>query len=170
MKKIIILITLLFVSLSIQAKTFNPSLRLLKVEQVKLSELEGEELYLHVTEYYSGGESESKTIPEHPSFWPSDHLANVTEVPVWDHKLKEGESVSLIISLMEKDFHPWNLDDLIGTVKLRIRNANGELETNWSIPNSPDTGESINTKFGPGKKFTLVGDGSRYILTFALSK
>jgi len=158
----------LFFAIGVQAKTLHPVIKLLKFEEVTTQEKRGEELFLHVTEYHSHGLSSSKTIPSHPTFWPSEHLKKVKNVKIWEGDVKEGDSVIVLISAMEKDFHPWNTDDIIGTVRARIRNENGRLTVNWSMPNRADSPDEIRTKYGVAQKFTLIGNGNKYILYLIL--
>jgi len=170
MKKVVILLIGLLFCITGFARTYEASVKLLKIEQLQTLESGGEEIFLHITAYHSNGKSESMTLPRHPSFWPSEHLEKVSDVDVWDGILRENESVVLLISAMEKDFHPWNTDDLIGTIRLRMINMNGRLKSEWSIPNSIDMPENITTKYGRGKKIIMQSDGRKYALSFASTR
>jgi len=168
MRKLFFLVPLFLVCCSLQARTYNANVTLLKIEEIKTDESR-EELYIHVTHYHEKGDAGASVIPEHPMYWPSEHLSKVSDVALWDGELKEGQSVVILISLMEKDFPPWNTDDLVGTVRLRLKNDHGDLVSNWSIPNSANTPETINTKHGPAQKFVLLGSGNKYVLYLKLS-
>jgi len=46
---------------------------------------------------------------------------------LWQGEIKEGHKVILIVSLMEHDSPPWDNNDLLGSFKLALINANGKL-------------------------------------------
>jgi len=170
MKRILLTVVLCIFSVAVHAKTLYPTVSLLKIEEVKAQEAGGDELYLHITQYHSSGESETQTFPRRPTYWPSEHLDKIKNVKIWDNKLNKGESVEVIISLLEQDFHPWNTDDLVGTIKLRLRNDNGSLQSNWSMPNRADAPDTVNTKYGLAQRFTLIGDHHKYVLYLVLKE
>ena len=170
MKRTLLVVVLCLVSASVFAKSLYPTVRLLKIEAVKAQEQGGDELYLHLTEYRSDGKSSISTFPARPTYWPSEHLDKVKNVKIWDSKLNKGESVEVIISLLEQDFHPWNTDDLVGTIKLRIKNNNDKLESNWSMPNRADAPDVVNTKHGLAQRFTLIGDNFKYVMYMLLAE
>ena len=74
-----------------------------------------------------------------------------------------------MLSLMEQDAPPWNTDDLIGTVRVHIKNDNGKLISSWSMPDRADLPTEVYTKHGPAKLFELTGEGSRYQAYFLLT-
>lgn len=111
----------------------HPSISLSSLKAIKTQESNGDELYLTVTEYPSVGQSSHKQFPQYPEYWPSAKLSQVSNVPLWNKELKSGESVILIISLIEQDVPPFNPDDLIGTVRVTMKNNNGKLESSWVV-------------------------------------
>lgn len=131
---------------------------LTEIKVVKTTESGGDELYFSVTEYSSLDRPHHYLVPNFPTHWLSDQLSQITDVELWSKKLKQNESVEVLISLLERDAPPWNVDDLIGTVKFRISYVDGELKRESSIPNLKDTQRSADSK----NEFVLIGDGGEY--------
>ncbi|HET9843194.1 MAG TPA: hypothetical protein VFP93_00885 [Gammaproteobacteria bacterium] len=130
----------------------------------KSSEKRGDELYFSVTEYPSHERPKNYLIPTFPSHWLSQHLANVRDVELWSRTLKNNESVQVVISLMERDAPPWNIDDLIGTIKFKAKNSNGQIKKAWSIPNQKDQ----ETHTDNTNQFKFYGENSEYQLELIL--
>ena len=108
---------------------------------------QGDEIYLSITEFHSSRDARHITVPSQPVHWPSKALPQVKDLRLWGGSLKEGESLELIISVIEQDAAPWNIDDLIGTVKVKLRNENGKLEEKWK-------------PMGEGTEHSASGEGS----------
>mgnify|MGYP007073223540 CR=1 FL=1 len=157
-------------SVAVSAEAIEPQLYLLKLTANQTSEQQGDELYIDVTVYPSKGKATHFQVPQYPLSWPSRALNELTEVKLWGDALKEGESVTLIVSLVEQDSPPWDTDDLIGSLRVRLKNNAGDLESTWSVPNRTDAPVSINTKHGPAKRFHLTGDNSRYEMILHLKE
>ena len=104
------------------------ALYLENVTAIKSSE-EVDELYMAVTTYPSSGRPSHKQIPEFPRYWLSSHLGHVKDVQLWKGSLKPSESVNIHLSLIERDVPPFNVDDLVGTVILKILNSKGKIHT-----------------------------------------
>ncbi len=149
-----------------QARVLNPKVELVAIKAHKTREKRGDEVYLAVTAYPSQQRPHHKQIPDNPLHWISSHLDKIKHVPVWGNGLAEGDSVTVIVSLMERDAPPWNTDDLIGTVKVHLKNANGRLQVSWSMPNSTESSATVKTRSGRTEKFELTGERSLYDLTF----
>lgn len=134
-------VTLLAVLLSkpIFAQDLQLSVILSELDAIRTTEKGGDELYFSVTEYSSKEHPRNYLIPEFPMHWLSAHLKDIKNVTLWDKIIKEGEGVSVIFSLIEQEIPPWYLDELIGTVKLKVRNEKGVLKREWIIPNQKDT-------------------------------
>lgn len=141
-------------------------LTLEKIEAVKTEEgKSGDQIYLNITEYSSMDKPNMHRIPEYPSHWLSKYIDKVKNVTVWNRAIKDTESVELVISLVESDAPPWDVDDLIGSVKLKIYIEKGKLEQEWSTPNK-DIVKSDKEK----GHFVLTGDGAEYKISLKLKK
>jgi len=168
MRAVFCSVALLLFSLTAFAQSLHPQINLLSIRGIKTVEQQGDELYLTVTVYPSKGKSKHYHLPRKPQHWRSNNLKKVTKVPVWEGSLPESEAVTVIISLMEKDLPPWNTDDLIGSVRVHLRNNKGKLESNWSIPNRVDGPVSTMSQWGRTERFELLGEDGQYHLYFML--
>jgi hypothetical protein len=146
----------------------TPTVRLVSMKAIQTAEQRGDELYLSVTVYPSKGKPTHTQIPKHPLYWPSRKIHEVKNIKLWRHLLKPGEAVTIIVSLMEQDTYPWNTDDLIGSVKVKLRNNGGELESTWAMPNRIDSPVRVLTKYGEVEKFVLQSDQAQYEMYFKL--
>ncbi len=151
------------------AKSLTPELIMMHINPIKTLESSGDELYIDIAEYPSSGKASHYRIPKHPLHWPSRHVKKLKEISLWHKTIEPEQAVTLVISLLEQDTPPWNTDDLIGTVRVRIKNVNGKLEYSWSIPNRADSPISVKSRFGTAQKFELLGDGGNYELFLRLS-
>jgi hypothetical protein len=140
-------------------------LTLEKIEVVRTAEdLSGDQVYVNITEYSSMDKPTMHRVPEYPSHWLSKYIDKVKNIPLWNKPIKDAESVELIISVVESDAPPWDVDDLIGSVKLKVYIEKGKLEQEWSIPNN-----AIVKKEGEMGHFVLTGDGAEYKISLKLA-
>lgn len=125
---------------------------------VKPTEKSGDELYFSVTEYSSVDHAKSFEVPEFPEDWLSGQVKDLKRVVLWEKMLQDNESAMVVISLLDRDAPPWDMDDLVGTIKFKVKNSNGKIQKEWSIPNKSDTKVIGNEK----SSFELTGDGGDY--------
>ena len=164
LKVLLILITSLCCSY-IYAKDLKVNVQLKKIVVEALSEKHGDELYFSVTKYSNKKESTQKRIPMFPTHWLSKNLDTIKNIKLWEDTIQKDEAVQLIISLIEHDSPPWDLDDHIGSVKVTLVNKKGKLKIDWSIPNLSDQTEVTKLKKN-SPSFILKGDGGRYKVIF----
>ena len=139
-------------------------LMLENIEVVKTAEhLSADDIYVNITEYSSVDKPAMHRIPEYPSHWLSKFASKIKQVSLWKKSIQDGESVELIISVIESDAPPWDVDDLIGSVKLKVYMEKGKLQQEWSIPN-----KTIVKNEGERGHFVLSGDGAEYKVSFKL--
>lgn len=155
-------------SFSSWSATQAVTLKLNFIEKIKSAETMGDELYFHVTEYSSMTKPVHTLVPDYPIHWLSHYLENVKNVTIWERSLKEGEAVELALSLTERDAPPWNLDDLVGTLKVKFKQEGGTLVQHWSSMSPQAIAQPKAAKQEPNEQRFLVGDGS-YRLGFTLS-
>ena len=155
--------------------TLKPELILDHIETITPQEHRGDELYLSISASKKDSPTEYIRIPNHPIHWTSNKVSNLSKVPMWSQEIAPGTSVVVVTSLVDEDMPYWNIDDIIGSVRLRIKNENGVLMTSWDMPNQV---KEVNTKSHPEvlekntnaiKKFDLIGDGAHYVLYLSLS-
>lgn len=169
MKKIAVVIVGLLLALPVLAKDLTVRLNIAQIQALKEQEYNGDELYFNVAEYTKQGVQQFYRVPERPIYLRSGHLEKVKDFNLWHKTLQEGQSAQVIISLIEQDLAPWDLDDLIGEVKLKLKNQNGKLITDWVMLNTDKHGEIIAHIKSEQRRFELNGSGARYLLDFQLS-
>lgn len=169
MKRLFILLCSVFLSVQVFAsnKTLTPEVTLKNIQAIKTLE-KRDELYLAVTEFPSEGLPSHFQVPKFPMFWPSTHLDKVVDFKIWARKLKPGSSVTLILALIDKDAPPWNTDDLIGEVKVHIKNDGGKLISSWRLPNRDDASDVLPTNESREGQFDLKAEKAHYKVTFAI--
>lgn len=168
MKRVVILgLSLMFCVTAFAAEALTPEVTLKKIEMVKSSERR-DELYLAVTEFPSTGLPSHTQIPKFPMFWPSTHLNKVSDFKVWAKALKPGDSSTLILALIERDAPPWNTDDLVGEVKLQLKNDNGRLIISWSVPNRDSKSDVKPVLHDQQETFDLKDHHGHYRVTFSV--
>jgi len=151
-------------------KPVHATVKLVAIKALKTMENEGDELYFSVLKFPSEGRPSVDKIPEHPKYWPSEHLDKVINVTLWNNKLKKDEAITLVFALVDQDTPPWNTDDIVGSVRLQLKNANGKLEASWSVPNRAEPPVIVNTKYGEAKRFSLMNKDAHYELFFTLEE
>jgi len=134
------------------------------IRLIKMQERRGDELYFNVTEYSESGPPRFYQVPSFPGHWLSKFVEGVNNVSLWNKDFNQCENVRLVISFIERDIPPWNVDDLLGTVNLNIQCENNKLVGTWSIPDKSITKVSKNKE----NKFVFFGDGAEYRVQFKI--
>lgn len=135
-KKIgIVLLLLCFSVSSFAAKSVAPHVFLESIHCIKSTEKHGDELYLTVTSFPTKGKPKHRRLPEYPLFWPGRAIDKVQKLLLWNEKVNDGQGVRILVSLIEQDSPPWNLDDEIGSVSLKLYNNKGRIDVEWERPN-----------------------------------
>lgn len=169
MKKMFAVIIGLFFILPVFAKDLTVTLAVAQMQVVKKQEYTGDELYFNVAEYTKKGVQQFYRVPERPIHLRSNHLEHVKNFKLWHNTLKEGQSAQVIVSLVEEDLAPWDLDDLIGEVKVRLKNEGGKLITDWVMLNTTNHGEILKSDETDKRRFQLKGAGAHYRLDLQLA-
>ncbi|MDF2866781.1 MAG: hypothetical protein K0S11_251 [Gammaproteobacteria bacterium] len=168
MKRFLVAIIGLFIAVPILAKDLNVALTATKIRVVKQQERRGDELYFDIAEYTKDGLQQFYRVPEKPIHLLSSHLDKIKDFKLWHNTLKDGESAQVVVSFIEEDYSPWDLDDLIGVVKLRIKNEGGKLIAHWSMPNTTNKGLLLNQD-NKQHRFVLTGSSANYQLDLQLT-
>lgn len=143
-------------------------LQLVAMKAIKTSE-RTDELFMAVTSYPSKGRSLHREVPAFPRYWLSSHLQGVQNVSLWKGQLKPDEKVTIHLSLVERDSPPFDTDDLVGTVLVKIKNSKGTLDIQWIKHGSKDTGKKASVANAIGARdFVLTGNNSEYAKTLAI--
>jgi hypothetical protein len=139
-------------------------LKLIHLKAEALSEENGDEVYISVTKYSNLNRPEEFRIPSSPNNWFFKRLSEASNVTLWQGSLAKGEEIKLMISIAEQDFPPWDVDDLIGTLQVTLKEVKGRLIEEWNIP-TMDGQPKIEDRgpvSGKGRSYVLHGDNSRY--------
>ncbi len=136
------------------------------LEKIHAQEQSGDELYFNITEFPESKPPRHYRIPSYPSHWMSDYLKNVKNLTLWQKSYPSCEKTDVIISLVEADLPPWNVDDLLGSVEFKVTCEQGKMHTTWAIPNKTNTAKILNSE----NAFAFTGDHSEYHAIFRLDE
>lgn len=148
----------------------NPRLILDHLKVIQVQEKDGDEIYFDISVYRANKSEHYFRIPANPNHWPSQLMDTISHVTLWSESLKAGETVTLIVSLMESDASPFNPDDLIGLVRVKLKNVKGVLQTSWSMPNRYDSAGKPAAQKRSMHKFDMLGEGAHYDIFLSLEK
>lgn len=146
------------------AQKENIAVTLKNLEVIQTQEKGGDELFISVTEFPTQENARHYQIPAYPTHWLSKYLKNVKDVVIWQKSLNHCEPIDLLISLVEEDFAPWDLDDSLGSVELKVECVNGQSVEKWIIPDTKNT-VKIN---GNDNGFSFTGHKAEYRAIFKL--
>lgn len=156
----------------VQAKEHRLVLILDKIKAESLSEDRGDEVYLSVSKYSNKGAPEEVRVPDKPRYWQFRKLDSIKNIVLWQGKIASEESLRFDISVVEQDFPPWDIDDLIGTLRVIIQEEKDHLKIQWSIPKMD--GQPQIDDLGPvrehGHHFVLHGENSKYQAVFLIQE
>lgn len=148
-------------ALLVGSPAFASQLILDYIQFDKTTEASGDELYFNVTAYYDDRSTDHYQIPTAPTHWLSDHLSEVQNVVLWEHDWEGIKGAELVVALTERDAPPWNIDDLIGTVKLKISHQGDRLQTQWNL--LAEQGVTREVEGNPlVREYLMTGDEGRY--------
>lgn len=143
-------------------------LRLESITKLKSSETHGDELYFAITEYSSHGDSHHSRVPQYPMRWLSKDVSEIKDVTLWQGKVDNEEGIEILLSLIEMDVAPWNIDDLVGTVKVKFKVDNNSIYCDWfKHSHIPITSANF-TRIE--KEFYLNRDGATYNVIISLNE
>lgn len=193
-KKIFPVSILLIIFSSIgYTKSVTASLYLQNIKAIKKNESSSDEIYFSITEFSSDKKNLTYTIPgfishnhrqfatptligpsgvyNHPVMhWNSTQLKKVNHAKLWEKVLKEGQSVELFLTVIEHDAQPFDLDDPIGALKIRVSNKKGKILTLWRYLGNTKSEliSSSKNEGGERKGYQFMGSNSKYNLNFHL--
>ena len=168
-------------------------LYLQNIKAIKKNESSSDEIYFSITEFSSDKKNLTYTIPgfinhdrkqfvtptligsygiyNHPVMhWNSTQLKKVNHAQLWEKALKEGQSVEIFLTVIEHDAQPFDLDDPIGALKIRVSNKKGEILTLWRYLGNTKSELILSSKnkSGERKGYQFMGGNSKYNLNFHL--
>lgn len=150
----------------------QPELILNKIKVLNAQERDGDELYLTLNARLSGEFPEYMRIPAKPTHWLSSQMDSVEDVRLWSGPIVEGSSAIVVIELNEQDAEPLNPDDLLGVMRVRLKNEKGSLSVEWDVPNRSGIdapkklirqgSDTVVQEVGKTRKFNLDNNGAHY--------
>lgn len=150
--------------------SLKPRLLLDHLNVIQAQEMDGDELYFDISVYRANKTVEYIRVPAKPEHFPSQLASKLSKIPLWSAPVKEGETVTLLVSLMESDASIFNPDDLIGIVRLQLKNAGGVLQSRWNMPNQGAGFKKLSKHRTGVKKFNLAGEGAHYEVYLSLER
>lgn len=188
--KALLFFTLAFFATSGYAKSLDVSLYLNKIQARIQNEKKNDEIYFSIIEYTSAhNASKYYTMPYsshkhrhfssphtsntgHPIFhWNSSDFHKLNNIRIWSQKLAPGQGVELYLSVVEHDTPPWDLDDSIGAIKIKLLNRQGKLLSRWSYLGGAQAGNQHVTSNDAIKMhhYVFSGSGAKYHISFYLN-
>lgn len=168
MKRLLLALVLLGVLGMAQAKSLDAVILLHSIKMIESTEQYGDQLYFMAAEYHGSEPGRRYTVPKPHAFWSADHLNKVKNVTLWHDKLEEGESVTLVFQLLERDIAPFDVDEPVGTAQVKLQNVKGKLAIEWHtlrdlslVPLAKTPG-----KLNRHEKIVFRGAGGVYNLDF----
>ena len=153
-----------------EAKEIKVEVKLTDIKAIKTEEKGGDELYFDTIEYSSLGHSKEARIPAKPLHWLSSQLSGVKNVVLWQGTVQDDESIRVILTLVEQDLEPWEVDDMLGSIQLNLANKSGKLTKEWIVPVFEETDEVEMLKKGDPQRYLFKGDGAKYEVAFKVDQ
>lgn len=151
------------------AKEMQIIVKMTDIQAEKRSEARGDELYFNITQYSNFKDKLESRIPEYPMHWLSKQLTSLKNVVLWQGELKERERIRLVLSLLDQDLQPWDLDDAIGAAEVHLLNQKGKLKIQWGVPKFDKNNKEVEMlKRAVPQRYVFKGDGSRYDVAFSV--
>lgn len=145
-----------------------PTLYLKAIQAKTQTEVSGDEVYLAITEFSPGGKNRHYTVPQFPLRWPAGALPHIADLALWKTVLGSGESTEVVVSVVEHDTPPWNLDDMIGSIKIKMLNEKGVLKSQWIPIDKEAREQTVIEKEKTVHSYPLRGEGGHYQVDFLL--
>lgn len=162
MRRIIITLAMVLATSLAYAKTVQKQLMIDNFEVTQAVEAMGDEIYLMVTVLNSKGDDKQYTIPNYPVTWPSESVERIDNLVVWEGGIDEGESTEIIVELVEQDAPPFNVDDSLGSARIKLENNKGNVVAEWDSFHHTSEYTQEETKQGEKYRYHFNGHGGKY--------
>ncbi len=95
-------------------------------------------------------------------FWRDANLNKIKNVLIWSRSNIGNKNTQLSISLVEADMPPWDIDDVLGTIKVNIIKKNNQVDCQLkTYANTRIIKRSI-TPYGSQYTLLFKNDGAEY--------
>ncbi|MGM9455282.1 hypothetical protein ACTAZI_18335 [Legionella bozemanae] len=152
---------------SINNQVIKPTLILNEIKVVREGEWLGDNLYFDISVLRLNQQTQYIRIPEFPLRWPSSKINVLKSKKLWSESIASGERIILIVSLMDQD-SKINPDDVIGVIRIELKNENGDLYARWRMPNQ-ESAPKIGT-IKKIQKFEFSNDHGHYEVYLSIDK
>lgn len=153
---------------AVNNQVIKPNLSLNQIKVIKEGEWFGENLYFDISVLRINQSTQYIRIPEFPLGWPSSSTNTLKQTTLWSEPIESGKKVILIVSLMDQDSKPLNPDDVIGLIRIELKNEKGNLHARWSMPNQKSA--PVIGTIGTIQKFELSNIHGHYEVYLSLDK
>lgn len=163
--------TALFAASSASEKSSNltqVTVMLDSIEAEKLSKKSGDKIYINITESSNLGSSHTTRMPEKPILSFLKQSSEFKNLKLWQGNIRENEEIKLIFSVVEEDFSPWDIDNLIGSAQLILSKKNGKLDTKWELPIFEEN--TVIQVQGKSPQYLMKGEHSHYRVSFSFAE
>lgn len=168
MRKFLSIAVLWACAFHVSANPLQVDVMLSSMKAIKSQEAGGDEVYFSVTQYSNKKRPQESRIPMFPTYWRSATVNELKDVILWHAELEQGESVQVVLSLIEHDAPPWNVDDHLGSAKVTLNNDRGRMKVEWSQPNYQDQPPTIQSPEAP--LYTFMAGEAKYQVKFDIKK
>lgn len=159
------IISILLFAGTLHAKDLHAVIKLVSIESTQSSESYSDEVYFSVLESRDTGSPEMYRVPNFPLHWQTKDLPNMRDIKLWEGDLQDNQSAQVVLSLIEHDMPPWNVDDHIGSAKVTLKNQKGKIDIKWGQPSFNDQPEVTQADLKV-PKYVMMGEGAHYTLQF----
>lgn len=147
---------------AVNNQELSPKLILNQIKMIKKGEWLGDDLYFDISVLRAKQPRKYIRIPEFPLHVPPSKINTLKPTVLWSEPIKNEEKVILIVSLMDQDSKPLNPDDIIGLIRIELKNEKGILHSQWSVPNQKS--EPVTWGINTPQKFLLSNTNGQYEL------
>ena len=102
--------------------------------------------------------------------WDSNHLQKLQHEKLWSLDLRDNQAIEIFVAVVEHDTPPWDLDDVIGSIKIKIKNQQGKITSKWSFLGDKKSVQLTSSKDKSGQRmgYLFQGGNSKYEINFHL--
>jgi hypothetical protein len=161
---------------------------------LKTNESTSDEIYFSIAEFSSSNKADKDkfySIPgfityKHPHYsnvypintsqhralhWDSEKLEQLQPEILWKSNIKDNQSVKIFLSVVEHDAEPWDHDDIIGAIEIRITNKQGKLQSEWGFLNDEISEKTASSNDGSGQleSYLFKGSDAKYQISYYLT-
>jgi hypothetical protein len=171
----LIVLTASEISIASLDSNINPNIELkIYLDAIKVNKpiKPKDKIYIQVTEYSNIYKSKEYRVPAYPKYWLQRELSELKSIILWHGAVESLEKKELIISLIEQNLFPLDIDASLGSIKLIMdnRHQGQKMLINWEQAGLKENVniKKIKNKTKPTKPsqviFEMQGKNSNYLI------